>query len=218
MKRFGWFSKPDIKKPKILGGNKEVKELYDQMHEQFLHDKIRDALTTSRKILKLDENHTPTLMLLGTLHTRKKHYDKAAEHYTKILKKVPGDTVARLARAESYFYLFEYEKSLEDYLELYESEFNNGQYLLWLANTYQKLKLMNVATRYYEMAVERHADEIDAHLWLGYHYMLLGRYREADEQAKLAKDEYYKQEHEAPRTDLSNINDLEKQVKQLVKE
>jgi len=221
MKRFWWFSKSNTKISSTIKNplwNSKVKELYTQMHDQFLHDKHRDALTTSRKILDIAPEHTATLLLVAKLHTRKKHYDKAAEYYTKILKNNESNVDARFGRAECMYFLFRYEEALEDYLELYEKSLSNTSYILWVANTYQKLNLMNIASRYYNKAIQDAPDDIDTHLWLWYHYMILGRYREADEQAKIAKDLYYQQEHEAPRTDLSNIQDLEKQVKQLVKE
>lgn len=189
---------------------------YKEMHEMFLHDDIKEAIKLGEQIHHDHPEHEKTIMLLAQLHLQSNHHDKADERFTKMLDKHPSHTEARMGRAQARYLGYEFELALDDYLTLYENAFNDTQYLISLGDCYQKLDLQIIARRYYTRAVSQAPTHIEAILALGYHYLLIGWRKHADEQAKKAKELYYENKYDYDSAVEDNIRNLEKEIKQVM--
>lgn len=191
---------------------KSMSKEYDAMHQAFLHDDYEEAEKLWHAILEEKPEHVNTMMLIAQMARNQEHYKKAEEWYAKVVHAHPSNNEARLGRAKCSYELFNFEDALDDYLTLYEESFKNTDYLVALADTYQKLNLHTIALRYYTKAVEQTPTHIKAHVWLGYQYLIMGFYKKAKEEAETAKDLYYKHKYDYDTNVVDNIFWLEEQV------
>ena len=190
---------------------------YQELYELFLHDEYEQVEKQSVYLFKKYPDHKKTMELLAQIAWNQWHYQRARERYNKLLTSHPGDSWARLWRAKCFFALYKFEDALVDYMHLYEHSFWNAEFLLSIADTYQKLNLQVLALHYYEQCVEKAPSMIKAHVWLGYQYIILGHYADAQKHAEIAKDLYYKNKKEYDTNTVDNIFELEGQIDLLLR-
>lgn len=194
----------------LLGSSTDVK--YEQAHQLFLHDRIDEAEQETVEIVKKYPTHTKAYFLLAQIARNGRHYQRAREHYNKVLTFEKSNTKARLWRARANFECYRFEDALDDYLTLYEHSFSTVDYLVSLGDCYQKLNLHVIALRYYTKAVSLDPKSIKAHLWLGYEYIIDGQYGNAADAVHKAKELYYANKYQYDTGVVDNIFDLEKHV------
>jgi len=201
----------------ILQSYKADKE-YEEIHALFLRDNYIEAEEKSVELLKKYPEHIKTLLLVAQIARHEEHFQKSWEWYNKVLHVQKNHKEWLLGRARSSYQLYNFEDALEDYLTLYETSFNNTEYLISLWDVYQKINLQKIALRYFQKAVKQAPKNIHAHIWVGYQYIILGQYGNAKEHITIAKEIYYDNKKLHEESVLENIEGLEEQLGQLTLE
>lgn len=191
---------------------------YEEIHALFLHDDYEQAEKDAVELLKKKPDHIKTLLLVAQMAWNQDHYQKSWERYNKVVHYSPLHKDWLLWRAQSSYQMYNFEHALDDYLTLYEISFKNTEYLIKLADIYQKINLQLISLRFYKKAVKQSPKSINAHLWAWYQHIILWQYWKANKHIIQAKEVYYEDKKAHEKATLENIEWMEEHLNQLMLE
>ncbi len=169
----------------LLSGGPSDREVYLTIAQVYSQGKrYSDAEAAALKSMELSKNATEREyphFVLGSIYERQKKYDEAEQHFQEVLKANPLN-----AAACNYlgYMLADRGVRLEESVSLIqkalEIEPSNGAYLDSLGWAYYKMNKFELAAPHLEKAAKLITGDPTIQEHLGYVYLELGRYREAE--------------------------------------
>ena len=116
---------------------------------------------------------------LGWLHYLNKNYTASQNYYQKAIKLKPMAIEAKFGYVKPLSYLQNWDKVLEQYLDIIKIDPQNTQANYWLGVIYYNRKQYDAAIKYFKIVVELYPFDYDGNHMLGWSLLMAGRKTEA---------------------------------------
>ncbi|MEY3197601.1 MAG: hypothetical protein RL023_154 [Candidatus Parcubacteria bacterium] len=192
-------------------------EDYDHAYQLFIRDDFDGALTALDTLVKKSPEHKKALMLTAEIHKKQEHYDKADEFFSKVLKLDGDSDDARAGKAESLYFLTNYEAALDEYLTLFERHPLTSEWYIAVGSTYGKLNLHLLAKRYLARALKLFPYVLKVFVAYAHEMADTAQWKEANDHIQKAKELYYQNKSSYDKKVLEDIEKLDDEVKEKMK-
>jgi len=116
---------------------------------------------------------------LGWLHYLNKNYTASQNYYQKAVKLKPMAVEAKFGYVKPLSYLQNWDKVLEQYLDIIKIDPQNTQANYWAGVIYYNRKQYDAAIKYFKIVVELYPFDYDGNHMLGWSVLMTGRKAEA---------------------------------------